>query len=376
MWTAAISLHDRLGMSWRVQGATTMSNALQDSVAVSSGQHLDLASLEQYLQFRIAGFGGGLEARRFKGGQSNPTYLLEAGGRQYVLRKKPHGVLLPSAHAVEREYRVITALAGTEVPVAQAYCLCEDSSVIGTPFYIMEYVDGRVLWDPALPGMSRGERTAVYDEINRVIAALHRVDYKAQGLQSFGKEGNYFERQLARWTSQYRAAETERLASMDHLIELLPAHIPAAYETTVVHGDLRLDNLIFHRSEPRVLAILDWELSTLGNPLADFAYHALTWRLRSDEFRGMAEYDLDSLGIPAESDYVRLYCERTGRAPIPKKEWDFYLAYSLFRLAAILQGVLHRALDGTAASEEALQTGRRGRRIADLGWRLAQGIAA
>lgn len=352
-----------------------MSNTLQDWPAVDNGESLDLVRLGQYLRTHIVGFSGALEASRFKGGQSNPTFLLAAGGKRYVLRKKPRGILLPSAHAVEREYLIIAALAGTNVPVPKAYCLCEDSSVIGTPFYIMEYVDGRVLWDPALAGMDRGERAAVYDEVNRVIAALHQVDYKAQGLESFGKAGNYFERQIARWTSQYRASATETLAPMEALIEWLPAHIPASCETTVVHGDLRLDNLIFHPTEPQVLAILDWELSTLGHPLADFAYHALTWRLRSDEFRGMAEYDLDSLGIPAESEYVQLYCKRTGRPPIPKKEWDFYLAYSLFRLAAILQGVLHRALDGTAASEEALQTGRKGRRIAELGWRQAQGIS-
>lgn len=345
------------------------------SVKTTSGRvaDFDTIRLERYLREQVPGVCGALEVARFKGGQSNPTYLLSAGNDRYVLRKKPAGQLLPSAHAVEREYRVITALSGTDVPVARTYCLCEDNAVIGTPFYVMEYVDGRVLWDPSLPGMAPEERAAIYDEVNRVVAALHKVDYRARGLEDFGKPGNYFERQIARWTKQYRASETDPLESMDRLIEWLPSHIPSSDETAIVHGDLRLDNMIFHPGEPRILAILDWELSTLGHPLADFAYHALTWRLRSDEFRGMAEFDLRSLGIPAEGDYVRTYCERTGRPPIPPEEWDFYLAYSMFRLAAILQGILRRALDGTASSAEAMQTGAKGRRIADLGWRLAQG---
>ncbi|RJF95432.1 phosphotransferase [Noviherbaspirillum saxi] len=337
------------------------------------GQELDTGRLASYMREHVAGFKGTLETQRFKGGQSNPTYLLSAGDQRYVLRKKPAGNLLPSAHAVEREYRVITALSATDVPVARTYCLCEDMDVIGTPFYLMEYVEGRILWDPALPGMTPAERAGIHDDVNRVVAALHTVDHQAVGLGDFGKPGNYFERQIARWTKQYRASETEPLESMERLIEWLPAHIPASNETTIVHGDLRLDNMIFHPSEPRVLAILDWELSTLGHPLADVAYHVLPWRLRSDEFRGMAEHDIASLGVPSEAEYVRRYCERTGRAPVPEHEWNFYLAYSMFRLAAILQGILRRAMDGTASSAEAMEIGSRGRRIAELGWKQTQG---
>lgn len=342
------------------------------TVLATSGQELDTARLASYMRKHIPGFEGALEAERFKGGQSNPTYLLSAGAQRYVLRKKPAGHLLPSAHAVEREYRVITALSATDVPVARTYALCEDVDVIGTPFYIMEYVEGRILWDPALPEITPTDRAAIYDEVNRVVAALHKVDVQAVGLADFGKPGNYFERQITRWTKQYRTSETEPLEAMERLIDWLPAHIPASDETTIVHGDLRLDNMIFHPTEPRLLAVLDWELSTLGHPLADFAYHALPWRLRSDEFRGMAENDLALLGIPAEAKYLRQYCERTGRPAVPQHEWNFYLAYSMFRLAAILQGILRRAKDGTAASAEAMETGTRGRRIAELAWKQVQ----
>ncbi|HJV86979.1 MAG TPA: phosphotransferase [Noviherbaspirillum sp.] len=347
---------------------------MNDTISATGGHGFDTVRLAQFMQAHVEGFSGELEVARFKGGQSNPTFLLTAGRQRYVLRKKPAGQLLPSAHAVEREYRVITALAGTGVPVARTYCLCEDSTVIGTPFYIMEYVDGRVLWDPTLPGMGKAERAAVYDDMNRVIAALHKVDYKAVGLDGFGKPGNYFERQIARWTKQYRASETDRIEAMDRLIEWLPTHIPPGDETGIVHGDLRLDNLIFHKEEPRILAILDWELSTLGHPLADFSYHMLTWRLTSGEFRGMAEYDLPALGIPSEAEYLQRYCERAGRASVPPADWDFYLGYSMFRLAAILQGILRRALDGTASSAEAVETGGRARRIAEAGWRQVEGI--
>lgn len=339
------------------------------SMSGLGGQELDTDRLASYMHDHVAALDGDLEIQRFKGGQSNPTYLITAGAQRYVLRKKPAGHLLPSAHAIEREYRVITALSSTDVPVARTYCLCEDSNVIGTPFYIMEYVEGRIFWDPALPGMAPAERAGIHDAINRVVAALHTVDHQSVGLGSYGKPGNYFERQIARWTKQYRASETESLESMERLIEWLPANIPASDETKIVHGDLRLDNMIFHPTEPRVLAILDWELSTLGHPLADLAYHMLPWRLRSDEFRGMAEHDIVSLGIPSEADYMRRYCERTGRAPVPKHEWNFYLAYSMFRLAAILQGILRRAMDGTASSTEAIETGSRARRIAELAWK-------
>jgi aminoglycoside phosphotransferase (APT) family kinase protein len=271
---------------------------------------------------------------------------------------------------VEREFRVITALGRAGIPVPRTYCLCEDESVIGRAFYVMEYVEGRVLWDQSLPDMTPPERAAIYDEMNRVIAALHRVDYAAAGLADYGKPGNYFARQIGRWSRQYRASETERIEPMDALIAWLPENIPVGDETTVVHGDYRMDNLIFHPREPRILAILDWELSTLGDPLADFSYHCMSWHIPPGQFRGIAGLDLASLGIPSEPQYIASYCERTGREGM--EHWNFYLAYNLFRIAAILQGVMKRALEGTAASAQALDAGKRARPLAELGWRYAE----
>lgn len=335
----------------------------------------DIERLEEYMRRHVDGFSGSLAVEQFKGGQSNPTFLLKAGGTGYVLRRKPPGKLLPSAHAVDREYRVITALRDSEVPVARTYCLCEDDSVIGTPFYIMEYVAGRVLWDGALPGLSNAERGAIYDEMNRVIAALHNVDYRAVGLDGFGKPGNYFERQIARWTRQYRASETERIEAMEHLIEWLPGNIPPGEDTSIVHGDFRLDNVIFAPDEPRLIAVLDWELSTLGHPLADFSYHMLSWHLRPTDFRGLLGFDLEGLGIPRAPEYLDNYCRRTGRAPIEPEAWDFYLAYNMFRLAAILQGIMGRVVDGTASSQHAQATGMRARAVAEAGWRQVEKTA-
>jgi aminoglycoside phosphotransferase (APT) family kinase protein len=290
------------------------------------------------------------------------------------MRAKPGPVarLLPSAHAVEREYRVLKALAGTDVPVARTYGLCEDEGVIGRAFYIMDCVEGRVLWDQSLPGLSNAERAAIYDEMNRVIAALHRVDVEAVGLQDFGKPGNYFARQISRWSKQYQLSETDKVPEMDRLIEWLPQHIPAGDETTVVHGDYRLDNMIFAKDQPRVLAVLDWELSTLGHPLADFSYHCMSWHIQPGAFRGIAGLDLASLGIPDEQAYIRRYCERTGRSGIGN--WDFYLAYNAFRLAGILQGIVKRALDGTASSPQALEQGKRVRPLAEMAWSFAQKV--
>ena len=334
---------------------------------------LDVQALSMWLQAHIPGFRGTAALARFPGGQSNPTYrLTDASGTRYVLRKQPDGELLPSAHAIDREYRVIAALDGSEVPVARALCYCAEASVIGTPFYVMAYVEGRVLWDPALPGCERAERSAIYQEMNRVVAALHGVDPAAVGLADYGRSGGFFTRQIGRWTAQYRASVTEPIPAMERLIEWLPAHVPPDDETCIFHGDLRIDNMIFHPSEPRVLAVLDWELSTLGHPLADFAYHALPWRLTAAQFRGMAGVDHAALGIPDERSYLDAYCRRTGRAPVDPAHWEFYLAYSMFRLAAILQGILKRARDGTASSAQALETGAKAQPIAEAAWRQVE----
>ena len=336
---------------------------------VEERHRIDVAALEKFLGFKLACL------EQFKGGQSNPTYRITAAdGRRFVLRRKPPGKLLPSAHAVDREYRVIRALHPTGFPVARPHVLCEDESVIGTAFYLMDFVDGRVLWDQSLPGMSKLERAEIWGELNRVIAQLHTIDYRAVGLETFGKPGNYIARQVTRWSTQYRASETERIEAMDNLIAWLPDNIPPDTGTAVVHGDFRLDNAIFHPAEPRILAVLDWELSTLGDPLADFAYHCMSWHIPPGQFRGIAGLDLPSLGIPSESEYVRRYCERTGRGAIDPSHWDFYLAYNLFRIAAILQGIKKRVVDGTAASAHARDAGERARPMAELGWKQVEKI--
>ena len=338
-------------------------------------QHaFDEASLARWLRGHVEGFGGELAVEQFKGGQSNPTFRLTAGGRRYVMRRKPPGVLLPSAHAVDREFRVIRALAGSDVPVARAYALCEDPGVIGTAFYVMDCVEGRVLWDPQLPGMTPPQRRAHYDELGRVIAALHRVDYNAVGLADYGKPGSYLERQVARWTKQYRAAETETIDAVERLIEWLPARIPPGDETAIVHGDYRFDNVIFHPSEPRILAVLDWELSTLGHPLVDFAYHCMTWRMPAAEgSRGLAGVDLRALGIPSEAEYRDAYLGATGRTePVSEADWTYYLVFNMFRLVGILQGITARALQGNASNAQALQAGRRARPLAEQAWALAR----
>jgi aminoglycoside phosphotransferase (APT) family kinase protein len=333
----------------------------------------DSGALAAYLRDQVEGFESRIEVAQFQGGQSNPTYLIKAGDRQYVLRRKPPGKLLPSAHAVEREHRVMAALAHTDVPVARMYALCEDESVIGTPFYLMEYVAGRVLWDPTLPDMTREQRAAHYDELNRVIAALHRVDYAKVGLSDFGRAGHYVERQIARWSKQYEAANALRIEAMDRLLEWLPRHLPAGDDqTTIVHGDYRIDNVIFHPTQPRILAVLDWELATLGHPASDFAYHLMVWRLAADTFRGLAGSDFASLGIPPEPDYVARYCQRTGRADLP--DLEYYLVFNMFRIAAILHGVLARAVQGNAASADALEQGGRAEKVAAVAWAMARKI--
>ncbi len=349
--------------------------------ALAGAHAFDVAALQAYLQARLPGFAGPLQAEQFKGGQSNPTYKLLTPGATYVMRAKPGPVakLLPSAHAIEREYRVMAALAATEVPVPRMHLLCDDETVIGRAFFVMEHVPGRVLWEQSLPGLEPAQRGAIYDEMNRVIAALHRLDPAALGLADFGRPGNYFERQIGRWTKQYLASVTGANPAMDRLIEWLPANIPASARdesmVAVVHGDYRLDNLIFDPGEPRVRAVLDWELSTIGHPLADFSYHCMSWHIPPGAFRGIAGLDLAALGIPAERDYIERYCARSGRGrpDAIRADWDFYLAYNLFRLAAILQGIAKRVEAGTAASDQARSAGAGAKGLAELAWRFAGG---
>src|SRR3954464_8546438 len=336
-------------------------------------QDLPLGRLEAWLRGNVEGFRGPVAAERFSGGQSNPTYKLPAASGEYVLRRKPPGPLLPSAHAVDREFRVMRALAETPVPVPRVHALCEDASVIGSAFYVMEFLDGRIFWDQRLPEIAGpGERGAMFDSMNAVIAALHTVDYETVGLGDFGRPGNYMGRQIARWSRQYRASETGTIAAMDRLIDWLPLHIPPDSAPAIVHGDYRMDNLVFHKTEPVVIGVIDWELSTIGDPLADFAYHVMTWRVTPELFRGLSGIDFAASGIPDETAYVATYCRRTGREQIPA--WDFYMVYSLFRIAAILQGITKRAVDGTAASTEAVEVGRIARPLAEQAWDLAQGL--
>lgn len=346
---------------------------------MAASHAFDVAALERWLAHELPGFQGPLTVEQFKGGQSNPTYKLVTPGGAWVMRSKPGPAakLLPSAHAIEREYRVMQALAATAVPVPRMVALCEDEAVIGRAFYLMDFVAGRVLWDPALPGMSPAERAAIHDEANRVIAALHTVDVAAVGLADYGRPGNYFERQIARWSKQYQASVTEPIAEMDRLIDWLPQRLPAGArderQVAVVHGDFRLDNLVFAPDAPRVVAVLDWELSTLGHPLADFSYHCMAWHIPPGMFRGLGGLDLAALGIPSEADYLRRYCERTGRADpgALMADWNFYLAYNLFRLASITQGIAKRVVDGTASSAQAKATGAATRPLAELAWRFA-----
>ncbi len=342
----------------------------------------DVAALESHLVQHLPGFDGPLTVSQFKGGQSNPTYLLATPTRRWALRSKPGPVakLLPSAHAIEREYRVMKALAGHGVPVPAMALLCEDESVIGRSFYVMEFVEGRVLWEQSLPGLSPAERATIYDEMNRVIAALHTVDVAAAGLADYGKPGNYFERQIGRWSKQYLASRTEDIPEMERLIEWLPAQLPASArdetQVSVVHGDFRLDNLVFHATEPRVQAVLDWELSTLGHPLADFSYHCMAWHIPPGVFRGIGGLDHAALGIPSEAEYVRRYAERTGRGAAAAEslmaDWNFYLAYNLFRLGSITQGIARRVVDGIASSAEARATGAATRTLAEMAWAFAR----
>lgn len=344
-----------------------------ETIPVLEAHRFDTAELETYLKAEVPEIGARLAAggatsgakllvEQFSGGQSNPTYLLTAGDARYVLRRKPPGKLLPSAHAVDREFRVIRALAPTAVPVPRAFVYCDDAEVIGTPFYIMEYVDGCVYRQHDLPGLTPAERAAVYDELNRVSAELHQVDPQAIGLADFGRPGNYCARQIARWTKQYRASEGDRIDAMERLIDWLPEHTPEIEPFGLTHGDYRLDNVIFAANEPRILAVIDWELATLGNPLADFCYSCIGWHLPER----LSGRNLAALGIPSEAEYLNAYCLRTGIESI--EDFDFYIAFGMFRLAAILAGIAARARAGNASSAHAEEAGRRARPMAEAAW--------
>jgi aminoglycoside phosphotransferase (APT) family kinase protein len=337
-----------------------------------------LARLEAYLAREVPGFAGPLSVRQFKGGQSNPTYLLETPARAYVLRRKPPGKLLPSAHAVDREFRVIRALASQGFPVAKPVVYCDDESVTGTAFYVMDFVVGRVFWNPDMPGSAPAERAAVYDAMNDTLARLHSFDPAAIGLADFGRGENYVARQVDRWSKQYRASQTQTIDEMERLIAWLPSHIPPSGPPRLVHGDYRLDNVILHESEPRVLAVLDWELSTIGDPLADFTYHLMQWHMPPDDAGAgtgsLVGFDLAALGIPSLADYVEMYRLRTGLDPRP--HLAAYLAYNFFRIAAILQGIAGRVRDGTATSDHAAAKAQMVRPLAEVGWRFAREAGA
>ena len=333
---------------------------------VREAHRFDEAALAEYLKFRLYGFREPFRILQFEGGQSNPTFLLDCGDHKYVLRKKPPGKLLPSAHQVDREYRVMKALENTDVPVPKMYLLCEDAQVIGTTFFVMEYVDGRLFGNVTLPGISPAKRRAIYFEMIRVLAALHSVDYVALGLSDFGKPGNYFARQIGRWSRQYVAAKTDHIPSMENLMQYLPQNVPPDDATCIAHGDYRMENMLFHPGEPKMMALLDWELSTLGHPLADLAYSCGSYHFAITGSRSLVGISGAQSGIPGESEFVEEYCRRTGREGIP--DWNFYMAFAFFRLASILQGVYKRGLMGIASSTEALQRGKLARSISDLAW--------
>ncbi|MBN9088352.1 MAG: phosphotransferase [Reyranella sp.] len=342
------------------------------TVPVMERHRFDAASLERYLRDHLPGYRGGLEVQQFDSGHSNPTFFLSAEmsdgrRRDFVLRKKPPGKLVASAHQVDREFRVISALAQTDVPVAPAHFLCADESVIGQMFYVMSCVEGRILIDPSMPGQTPAERAAIFDSMNDVLARLHKVDPAKVGLGDYGRSGQYIARQLARWTRQYAELETEHIEAMEKLSAWLPEHIPAEDPTTIAHGDYRLGNLIVHPTEPRIVAVLDWELSTLGHPLADLAYNCLGYHMKEPP-HGFATVDFARLGLPTESEYVAAYCRRTGRERI--EHWNYYVAFSLFRLAAIAQGVYRRGLAGNSSNPESVKMSRAPRERAELAWSL------
>jgi aminoglycoside phosphotransferase (APT) family kinase protein len=346
---------------------------MTQALAAPGPHGIDEARLADWMTAHVAGFRGPLQIERFAGGQSNPTYRLRTAGASYVLRRKPPGELLKGAHAVEREARVMAALGTVGFPVPRVHALCEDSGVIGSAFFVMDLVAGRIFWDTSFPELPREDRAAHMDAMNATLAALHGIAPAAVGLADYGRSGGYVARQVARWSQQYLADEQAgRHPAMDRLVEWLPAHLPGADATTIAHGDFRADNMIFHPTQPRVLAVLDWELSTLGDPLADFAYHAMMYRMPRDIQGGLAGIDLAAHGLPSEAEYVAAYCRRTGRAGIP--DLDFYVAFNMFRFAAILHGIRGRAARGTAASAKAREMGDLFARVAELAWEQAEAV--
>jgi aminoglycoside phosphotransferase (APT) family kinase protein len=357
-----------------------MDRSAQNSgtIEVRNAHRFDAGMLDRWMEANVEGYGGPLAVEQFKGGQSNPTYKLITPSGAYVLRRKPPGKLLPGAHAVDREYRVITALGGQGFPVARTYGLCMDEEVIGTPFYVMEMVEGRIFWEADFPQVPDSDRPAYFDAMNATIARLHSIDPEAAGLGDYGKPGDYFERQIGRWSKQYLGdVEAGRVEAMDRLVEWLPRNIPAAgadSQPRVIHGDYRCDNMVFHPTEPKVLAVLDWELSTLGHPLADFTYHLMVYRMPAGISTGLAGLDLASLNIPSESDYVAAYCRRTGREGIDNL--DFYMAFNMFRLSAIVHGIKGRLARGTASSGHAAAMAASLEGLADLAWQQAKRAGA
>jgi aminoglycoside phosphotransferase (APT) family kinase protein len=340
--------------------------------AVREAHRFDEAALGAFLQANIADYEGPLTVSQFEGGQSNPTFLLETGNRRYVLRKQPPGELLPSAHQVDREYRVMKALEGSAVPVPKMYCLCDDTSVIGTRFYVMEMVEGRLFTEALLPTLTPEERRAIYLDLARVMAELHKVDVAAVGLSDFGRPGNYYERQIGRWTKQYLASKTEQIDAMDKLMDWLPENIPEQTRTVIVHGDFRLGNTLIHPTEPRVVAVLDWELSTLGDGLADLGYLCQDYHADAYFSEGLSSVDLEPLGIPSEAEFVAEYCKHAGREEI--ENWLFYVIYNMFRSAGIIQGVYKRGLDGNASSEKALEYKEVARLRSERAWKLVESL--
>jgi aminoglycoside phosphotransferase (APT) family kinase protein len=353
-----------------------MGDLPKETTDVLETHRFDIGALERYVCAHLTGFTPPFTVHQFRGGQSNPTYLVETGGadrdaarRRFVLRRKPPGQLLPSAHAIEREYEVMTALRASGVPVPKTFLLCEDAAVIGTPFFAMEYVEGRPMSDASLPDRSPQHRRAIYRSMIEVLARLHTVDWRAVGLDNYGKPGNYVARQIHRWTAQYRASETGRIDAMERLIAWLPAHIPPDDTAAIVHGDYRPGNLLIHPAEPRVAAVVDWELSTIGHPLLDLAHHALLFRTGPEDFGAFADRERPE-GIPGEQEHLETYCRITGRPSLP--DWDFYVAFAMFRFAAIFQGIMGRVVAGTANDPEAKKVGERAQPLAERAWSLIE----